>query len=207
MLRGLLERVRRGLGGPPSEAVGPASKPGRPISETLPTYRWGEPMVSGPMRAVDAERRLRAIMRAQGLTLKRLMIGPAVDLMTDFYDRYVCADAEGRDGDGLAFGSVFAHGERGTFLEVSLARLFRAGSCERYPGCRLRLTLHYDQATFYRITPGLGIHADYFCWDRSKLARFRREIQEGYLFRELADVRPLSAKIAAEPAWGTVAAR
>jgi len=162
-------------------------------------------MVPGPMRAVDAERRLRAIMRAQGLTLKRLMIGPAVDLMTDFYDRYVCADAEGGDGDGLAFGSVLARRERGTFLELSLARLFRAASCERYPGCRLRLTLHYDQATFHRIQPGLpGIHADYFCWDRSKLARFRREIQEGYLFRELADIRPLSAKIAAEPEWGTV---
>src|SRR5690348_17179448 len=146
MFRRLLERVRRGLGGQPSEAVAPASKPERQTLETLPTYRWGEPMVFGPMRAADAERRLRATMRAQGLTLKRLMIGPAVDLMTDFYDRYVCADAEGRDGDGLVFAHALMTRER-TFFEVSLARLFRAPSCEFAFArmCRLRLTLNYHQ--------------------------------------------------------------
>jgi len=158
------------------------------------------------MRAAEAEHILRAMMRAQDLSLKRLTLDPAVDLMAEFFDRYPCADAQGNDGDGLAFANILMQRDRGTFFEVSLFRMFRAESCgAALPGCRLRLTLHYSSATYWALKERFGAASDdKYCWSRQNLEAFKNEIKSSRLFSEMAGLRPLSAKIAAEPVWGVL---
>ena len=157
------------------------------------------------MRAAEAERILRAMVRAQNLTLNRLTLEPTVNLMTEFFDRYPCADAQGNDGDGLALANILIQRDRGTFFEVSLFRMFRAESCgTALPGCRLRLTLHYSPATYWPQKDKLGTASDKYCWSRQNLEAFKNEIKSSPLYSEMGGLQPLSAKIAAEPEWGVL---
>ncbi|MFZ6735822.1 hypothetical protein ACO0LG_28130 [Undibacterium sp. Ji42W] len=150
----------------------------------------------------QAEKDLRALIRANKQTLKGMMLPQALDLMSAYYQNARDYDVTPDEGDALVVYDDITNRGRGTRFEVGIARLFclptKKSSTGPQPALRLRLRLCYK----FDMDVATGILPEdtwsHYCWSPADMASVLEQLSNETAYQVLKDKVPAEVNISLE---------
>ncbi|MFZ6780697.1 hypothetical protein ACO0LD_28020 [Undibacterium sp. Ji83W] len=150
----------------------------------------------------QADKDLRALLRANKQTLKGMMLPQALSLMSTYYQDVRDYDVIPAEGDGLVVYDDITNRGRGTRFEIGIVRLFclpsDKASTEPQPALRLRLRLCYK----FDMDVATGILPEdtwsYHCWSITGVADMLEKLTHETAYQVLRDKVPAEVNISLE---------